>query len=69
LCGAPHKAKDGLFVGSEFTGQQAAVMMSLVQSAKLNGRDPWPYLRDALARLPTLTSSDLRVSGATGSDV
>jgi hypothetical protein len=24
--------------------------MSLVQSAKLNGLDPWAYLRDVLAR-------------------
>ena len=27
--------------------------MSLVQSAKLNGHDPWAYLRDVLERLPS----------------
>ena len=27
--------------------------MSLVQSAKLNGHDPWAYLKGALTRLPT----------------
>jgi hypothetical protein len=26
--------------------------MSLVQSAKLNGLDPWAYLKDVLQRLP-----------------
>ena len=31
--------------------------MSLVQSARLNGHDPWAYLRDVLARLPTQLNS------------
>ena len=43
--------KNWLFVGSELAGQRAAVVMSLVQSAKLNGLDPWAYLRDVLARI------------------
>jgi transposase len=41
-----------LFAGSELAGQRAAVVMSLVQSAKLNGRDPHAYLKDVLERLP-----------------
>jgi transposase len=44
-------AKNWLFVGSELAGHRAAVVMSLVQSAKLNGLDPWAYLRDVLARI------------------
>jgi hypothetical protein len=44
-------AKSWLLVGSELAGQRAAVVMSLVQSAKLNGLDPWAYLRDVLARI------------------
>lgn len=44
-------AKNWLFVGSELAGQRAALVMSLVQSAKLNGLDPWAYLRDVLARI------------------
>ena len=28
--------------------------MSLVQSARMNGHDPWAYLRDVLQRLPAL---------------
>ena len=49
--------KAWLFAGSELAGQRAAVVMSLVQSAKLNGHDPWQYLRDVLARLPTHLNS------------
>jgi hypothetical protein len=44
-------AKNWLFIGSELAGQRAAVVMSLVQSAKLIGLDPWAYLRDVLARI------------------
>jgi transposase len=46
-----------LFTGSELAGQRAAVVMSLVQSAKLNGHDPHAYLRDVLERLPSHPAS------------
>ena len=46
-------AKNWLFAGSALAGQRAAVVMSLVQSAKLNGLDPWAYLRDVLVRIHT----------------
>ncbi len=49
--------KAWLFAGSELAGQRAAVVMSLVQSAKLNGYDPWAYLKDVLERLPTHLNS------------
>jgi transposase len=49
--------KAWLFAGSELAGQRAAVVMTLVQSAKMNGHDPWQYLRDVLARLPTHLNS------------
>lgn len=42
-----------LFAGSLRAGQRAAAVMSLIQSAKLNGHDPYEYLKDVLARLPT----------------
>lgn len=44
--------KAWLFAGSELAGQRAAMVMSLLQSAKLNGHDPWAYLKDVLTRLP-----------------
>jgi transposase len=45
--------KAWMFVGSELAGQRAAMVMSLVQSARLNGHDPLAYLSDVLRRLPT----------------
>ena len=49
--------RNWLFAGSELAGQRAAVITSLLQSAKLNGRDPWAYLKDVLDRLPTHLNS------------
>jgi len=45
--------KAWMFVGSELAGQRAAMVMSLVQSARLSGHDPFAYLSDVLRRLPT----------------
>ena len=49
--------KNWLFAGSLMAGQRAAAIMSLIQSAKLNGHDPHAYLRDVLRRLPTHRAS------------
>ncbi|MDB5392899.1 MAG: transposase [Rhodospirillales bacterium] len=46
-----------LFAGSLRAGRRAAVIMSLIQSAKLNGHDPYRYLKDVLERLPTQPAS------------
>ena len=46
-----------MFAGSLRAGQRAAAVMSLIQSAKLNGHDPYAYLKDVLERLPTQTNS------------
>ena len=51
--------KAWLFAGSEFAGKRAATVMSLVQSARLCGHDPWVYLRDVLSRLPTHPARDI----------
>lgn len=48
-----------MFAGSELAGQRAAVVMSLVQSAKLCGHDPYAYLKDILQRLPTHMASHI----------
>jgi len=42
-----------LFAGSLRAGQRAAAIMSLIGSAKMNDLDPYAYLSDVLARLPT----------------
>jgi transposase len=49
--------KNWLFAGSLRAGQRAAAVMSLVQSARLNGHDPHAYLKDVLERLPTHPAS------------
>jgi transposase len=51
--------RNWLFVGSQQAGERAAVMLSLIESAKLNGHDPWAYLKDVFERLPTLKNRDL----------
>ncbi|MBK6867157.1 MAG: IS66 family transposase [Burkholderiales bacterium] len=46
-----------LFAGSLRAGQRAAAVMSLVQSARMNGHDPYQYLKDVLTLLPTHKAS------------
>ena len=41
-----------LFAGSLRAGQRAAATLSLIQSARLNGHDPYAYLKDVFTRLP-----------------
>lgn len=48
-----------LFAGSLRAGKRAAAVMSLIQSAKLNGLDPYAYLRDVLERLPMQPASKI----------
>lgn len=42
-----------LFAGSLRAGKRAAAVMSLVHSARINGHDPYVYLKDVLERLRT----------------
>jgi transposase len=42
-----------LFAGTLRAGQRAAAVMSLLQSARLNGLDPYSYTKDVLTQLPT----------------
>ena len=50
--------KNWLFAGSLRSGQRAANIMSIIQSARLNGLDVSAYLTDVLRRLPTQESLD-----------
>lgn len=43
--------KNWLFAGSDTGGERAAMMYSVIQTAKLNGLDPEAYLRDILGRI------------------
>ena len=46
-----------LFAGNLRAGQRAGAVMSLVQSARMNGHDPYACLKDVLKRLPTHRAS------------
>lgn len=48
-----------MFAGSLRAGQRAAAVMSLIQSARLNGHDPYAYIKDVLTRLPTQKNSQI----------
>ena len=43
--------KSWLFAGSDRGGERAAVMYTLIQSARLNDIDPQAWLADVLARI------------------
>lgn len=49
-----------LFAGSLRSGKRAAAIMSLIQSARLDGHDPYAYLKNVLTRLPTQRASEIR---------
>ncbi|MDR6714439.1 hypothetical protein J2W83_004071 [Pseudomonas hunanensis] len=48
-----------LFAGSLRSGKRAAAIMSLIQSPRMNGHDPYAYLKDVLTRLPTQRASEI----------
>ena len=52
-----HKA--WLFAGSERGGERAALMFTLIETAKLNGVDPQAWLADVLARIADHRISEL----------
>jgi len=51
--------KNWLFTGSERAGRRAAVIQTLLGTAKLNGLDPTAWLQDTLEKLPTWPNSRL----------
>lgn len=50
--------KNWLFMGSETSGQRAAIIYTLVECARRHGHDPEQYLTDVLERLPAMTNQD-----------
>jgi transposase len=51
--------KSWLFAGSERGGERAAIMLTLIQTAKLNDADPQAWLADVLARIADHKITDL----------
>jgi transposase len=61
--------KNYLFVGSERGGHGAAVMYSLVSSAKANGVEPFAWLRELFTRLPYHREGEAFAQAAAGQPV
>jgi len=60
LLSAAYLAADSsirLFAGRLRAGKRAAAVMSLEHSARIDGHDPYAYLRDILERLPSHPAS------------
>ncbi|MDA3798730.1 MAG: IS66 family transposase [Kiritimatiellae bacterium] len=51
--------KNWLFFGSKDSGQQSAVIYSLVETCKMLGINPQEYLLDVLQRLPSMTNQNV----------
>src|SRR5579871_2579942 len=51
--------KSWLFAGSDRGGERAAIMLTLIQTAKLNDVDPQAWLADVLARINDHKITDL----------
>jgi transposase len=51
--------KNWLFVGSVSGGKTAAVLFSFTSTCQRLGVEPWAYLKDVLARLPTVPPAQL----------
>jgi transposase len=49
--------KNWLFAGSERAGKRAAAIQTLLGTAKLNGIEPYAWLKDTLEKLPTWPNS------------
>ena len=51
--------KSWLFAGSDRGGERAAIMLTLIHTAKLNNVDPQAWLADVLARINEHKARDL----------
>ena len=54
-----------LFAGSLRAGQRAEAIMSLIQSAKLNGHDVFTYMKDVIERLPQAITVPVNITSTT----
>ena len=52
--------KNWLFVGEADAGQRGAILYTLIESCRRRGLNPHAYLRDVLARLPSMTNWQIK---------
>jgi hypothetical protein len=48
-----------LFFGSEEAGARNAAVYTLIENCRLHGVEPYTYLKDVLARLPSTTNQQI----------
>ena len=51
--------KNWLFFGDAGAGQRSAVIYTIIENCRLQGIDPYAYLRDVLTRLPGMTNHQI----------
>ena len=52
-------ARAGCLQATLRSGKRPVAIMSLIQSVRINGRDPYVYLKDVLTRLPPQRASEI----------
>ena len=50
--------KNWLFIGGAKTGWRSAVLYTMVENCKLQGKDPYAYFKWVFEKLPTMTNQD-----------
>ena len=58
LCQPLHNRKNWLFSDTPAGAHASAVLYSLLETAKANGREPYAWLRFVVERLPMATTVD-----------
>jgi len=51
--------KNFMFAGSHESAQRIAIIYSIIATAKLNGVDPFTYIKELLTKLPAATSNEI----------
>lgn len=51
--------RNWLFVGNAEAGERSAILYTVIEACRRRGIDPYGYLRDVFARLPTMTNWQL----------
>lgn len=51
--------KNFMFAGSHESAQRMAIVYSIIATAKLNGIDPYIYIKELLTKLPAATSNEI----------
>jgi transposase len=51
--------RNWLFFGSDEAGERNAVIYTLIENCRMQGIEPYSYLKDVLERLPRMTNKEV----------